>query len=72
MSEIKKAPFQVRFKRDYPSHYITWEAHLKAYEPYAKRYGRSQSAELIAERGGFGDCELDELYPEWEKHIINN
>jgi len=37
---------------------ITWAEHLDAYAPYAKRYGRDQSAERIAERGGFGYREL--------------
>lgn len=37
---------------------ISWAEHLEAYEPYAKRYGRDQSPERIAERGGFGYAEL--------------
>lgn len=37
---------------------ITWEEHVKAWEGYARRYGTSQSAELMAARGGFGYFEL--------------
>lgn len=51
---------------------ITWEAHLKAYEVYRSKYGNQQSAERIHERGGFGEYELDQLYPEWRNYIINS
>ena len=33
---------------------ISWDEHLSAYAVYASKYGTSQSAERIAERGGFG------------------
>ncbi len=71
MSE-KKAPFQISSRSLLwaISKSIKWEAHLKAYEKYAETYGRSQSAERIAERGGFGDTELDEFYPEWRNFIV--
>ena len=49
---------------------IIWEAHLKAYKEYANQYGYSQSAETIAERGGFGASELDEFYPDWKRYIV--
>lgn len=45
---------------------LPWLVAELAYEAYAKKYGKSQSLERIAERGGFGEYELDELYPEWE------
>jgi hypothetical protein len=32
---------------------ITWAEHLLAYSGYAARWGTNQSAERIAERGGF-------------------
>lgn len=73
----KKAPFQISnfslswAERNYRKKHIKWEAHVKAYEKYAEQYGRSQSAERIAERGGFGDCELDEFFPEWRNFIID-
>lgn len=37
---------------------ILWEEHVEAWEVYAKRYGRSQSAERIAQRHGFDYSEL--------------
>ena len=50
--------------------YITFEAHLRAYAIYSAIYGTQQSAERLAERGGFGTSELDVLYPEWRNYII--
>jgi hypothetical protein len=40
---------------------VSWEEHLEAFEVYAKRYGRDQSAERIDERGGFGYLEIVEF-----------
>lgn len=40
---------------------IAWEEHLEAYAEYAGRFGNSQSAERIAQRGGFGYGELIEF-----------
>jgi hypothetical protein len=37
---------------------ISWVEHLEAFLEYARRYGRSQSVERIAERGGFSYGEL--------------
>lgn len=37
---------------------VSWEEHLLAYSDYARRYGTSQSAERLAERGGFSFSEL--------------
>lgn len=37
---------------------IAWEEHVEAWTAYARRYGDDQSAERIAERGGFGYREL--------------
>ena len=69
----KTAPFQkTDYNKYYPSHRIHWKAHLEAYKAYSQRYGTSQSAERIAERGGFGDNELNEFYPEWKNYIIEN
>lgn len=33
---------------------ITWTEHEEIWRAYAKQYGTGQSAERIAERGGFG------------------
>lgn len=40
---------------------ISWAEHEEAWEAYARRYGRGQSAERIQERGGFAYCELLDL-----------
>lgn len=37
---------------------VSWAEHVEAWEAYAKRYGRDQSAERLAERGGFGYAEI--------------
>lgn len=37
---------------------VDWAEHLEAWAVYASRYGKSQSAERIAERGGFSFGEL--------------
>jgi hypothetical protein len=37
---------------------VSWQEHLEAYEDYARLYGRDQSAERLADRGGFSYFEL--------------
>jgi len=79
-------PVQVslsKIKRAHPLR-IPWSIAEKAYSVYASRFGTSQSLERLAERGGFGACEMDEYYPDWikesdrikeleEKHrVVNN
>jgi hypothetical protein len=44
--------------RRIPNGSIAWEEHLQAHQQYCAWYGSSQSAERIAERGGFGVFEL--------------
>lgn len=39
---------------------ISWAEHLQAWNGYAARYSGDQSAERIAERGGFDWLELKE------------
>lgn len=60
MTEKRRAPVQAEWESDRKrvAGTITWEEHLEAYADYAKRYGTSQSAERLAERGGFGYDEL--------------
>ena len=40
---------------------IAWSEHEQAWAVYAGRYGRDQSAQRIADRGGFGWSEMVEL-----------
>lgn len=42
----------------HPAGSIEWSEHLLAWSEYARRYGHDQSAERLAERGGFGWGEL--------------
>lgn len=44
---------------------IPWSIAEKACGAYAVQYGRRQSLERVAERGGFYWGELDDLYPQW-------
>lgn len=37
-----------------PAGTIAWSEHLEVWQAYARRHGEDQSAERIAERGGFG------------------
>jgi hypothetical protein len=48
---------------------IPWSVAEKAYEVYSDRYGNGQSLQRLAERGGFGTCEMDILYPEWRNEV---
>jgi len=66
MSEERRAPVQgdhIERGIDIPPGTITWAEHLLAYAAYSKRYGTSQSAERLAERGGFGYLELVMFLP---------
>jgi len=40
---------------------VAWAEHVEAWTAYAARYGKSQSAERLAERGGFCCAELFEF-----------
>jgi hypothetical protein len=44
---------------------IPWALHEEAFAVYAEKYGHGQSAERLAERGGFGAGELDDFVPGW-------
>jgi hypothetical protein len=48
---------------------IPWSMHLRAWDVYARKWGRSQSAERLAERGGFHVDELDEFIPGWREEV---
>lgn len=44
-----------------PEGTITWEEHVEVWTRYAAEYGSRQSAERMAERGGFGFYEAQNL-----------
>lgn len=48
---------------------IEWSEHLEAYAAYSARFGSEQSAERLAERGGFGYWELTELLGHEPIHV---
>jgi hypothetical protein len=58
----KTAPVQ-RYGR------IPWDLHVRAWGAYAAKYGKYQSAERIAERGGFDVNELDVFLPGWRDEL---
>lgn len=65
MSEQKTFPIQSkRGAAPHPTR-ISWETAELAYSVYASEYGRGQSLERLAERGGFGPGEMDMFLPDW-------
>jgi len=50
---------------DDPPMWIPWPVAELAYDVYSSRFGTSQTLERLAERGGFGACEMDALLPGW-------
>jgi hypothetical protein len=53
-----RAPVQGAIKPYVPPGTISWEEHLLAHKEYRAKYGSDQSAQRIAERGGFSYGEL--------------
>lgn len=47
--------------------WIHWEVAELAYSNYAARFGRSQSLEELARRGGFCPYEMDDQLPGWRE-----
>lgn len=70
MVDVKERTFPIQRNysrkpfKPYPLR-IPWSVAELAYSVYAGRYGTSQSLERLAERGGFGDGEMDEFLPDW-------
>jgi hypothetical protein len=46
---------------------IPWSVAELAYSVYAAEYGRGQSLERLAQRGGFGPGEMDLFLPDWRE-----
>jgi len=44
---------------------IPWDVADLAYSVYSAKYGREQSLERLAQRGGFGPGEMDVFLPDW-------
>jgi hypothetical protein len=47
--------------RQRPPGTVAWWEHERAWAAYAARFGTSQSAEVIVQRGGFGYAEMTAL-----------
>jgi hypothetical protein len=58
MNAERRAPVQSSKQHNRPIGTIAWSEHEQVWKAYAARYGRQQSAERIAERGGFGYGEI--------------
>lgn len=48
---------------------VPWSVAEKAYAVYSARYGRDQSLERMAQRGGFGNSEMDMFHPTWREEV---
>ena len=46
---------------------IPWSVAEVAYSTYSARYGKQQSLERLAERGGFSLAEMDDFHPGWRE-----
>lgn len=53
----RRAPVQGEWPSR-PSGTVSWWEHEQAYEDYRRRFGNGQTAERLAERGGFGYSEM--------------
>lgn len=66
------ADHPAREKGDKPPGTITWEEHVAAWNGYSSVYGKGQSAERMAQRGGFSYNELTHFLgyepKTWEKN----
>jgi hypothetical protein len=49
---------------------IPWEVAEIAWKEYDETFHCGQSCLRIAERGGFGESEMDMFYPEWRNHVL--
>ena len=73
MAELRARPFPVQrtYQRPSPGVHclavesVPWHVAERAYLEYARRYGGGRTLERIAQRGGFGESELDSMYPDW-------
>lgn len=52
---------------------VDWVAAEQAYAAYAKSFGREQSLDRLAERGGFGIYEFCRLYRDgaWRRDVLS-
>ena len=53
--------------RRVPSMTVPWIVGEIAYNEYSRLYGKQQSLKRLAERAGFGQGEMDGLFPQWRR-----
>lgn len=74
--EVERKPRRFPLQADRPDRAapgpfeIPWSVAEIAYGAYAAKYGRSQSLERLAERGGFGWSEMDRFHPAWRTEVV--
>jgi hypothetical protein len=66
---MKMFPLQISRNASPGPRQIPWSVAEVAYNAYSAKYGSSQSLERLAERGGFGWCEMDIFYPGWRDAV---
>lgn len=66
MNNLNFPIMSTRGTRPHPLN-IPWSIAELAYSVYSLKYGRSQSLERMAERGGFYAGEMDEFLPNWRE-----
>lgn len=72
MSETRLFPIQPeRGARPHPIR-IPWAVAELAYSVYSAQYGRDQSLDTLARRGGFGPGEMDVFLPDWRERCYEN
>jgi hypothetical protein len=59
LDDTRLAPVQASKKRDIPAGTVEWWEHEECWVAYNKRFPNVQSAERLAERGGFGIQEYE-------------
>ncbi|WP_223644330.1 hypothetical protein [Corallococcus sp. EGB] len=48
---------------------IPWSLAERAYAEYSRRFGTSQSLDVLASRGGFSIYEMDLFVPGWRREL---
>ena len=71
MVNVSERIFPIQTQRDAAPHplQIPWSIAALAYSKYAAEYGRGQTLERLAERGGFGPGEMDYYLPGWREQV---
>ncbi len=62
-------PIQTEPSNPSPVRSVPWSVAERAYGAYSARFGKDQSLERLAERGGFGAGEMDMFAPGWRDEV---